>query len=206
MFYGIIILIINNTLEGPMAKKQSVHYIDNKAFLQSLIDYKLSCVEAVDKEQQAPVIPDDIGAAFIKIAQRLSNRPNFVNYAFKEEMIADGIENCVQYAHNFDPAKSKNPFAYFTQIIYFAFVRRIQKEKKQLYIKYKTIQQSNMLSDHIATNKEETTSYDVKQLTEEQQANMYEFIKNFEIGQKKKYSKKPAPAANTLAPFVAETK
>jgi hypothetical protein len=67
----------------------------------------------------------------------LSQKPNFANYPFKEEMIGDGIENCLMYAHNFNPRKSKNPFSYFTQIIYFAFLRRIEKEKKQAYVKLK---------------------------------------------------------------------
>lgn len=185
-----------------MAKKQSIHYVDNKLFLEQLIEYKKVCEEYKSEGKLAPPIPDPIGESFMKIADRLSNRPNFVNYAFKEEMIADGIENCVQYAHNFDPEKSKNPFAYFTQIIYYAFVRRIQKEKKQLYIKYKSIQETNLLSDHIATADKDSQTYDIKTLNEEQQANMYEFINNFEVGQKKKYTKKPTKTANTLDAFV----
>ena len=79
---------------------------------------------------------------FLKIATHLSYKPNFVNYMFRDDMISDGIENCVQYIHNFDPAKSKNPFAYFTQIIHYAFLRRIQKEKKQLDIKNKIIEKT----------------------------------------------------------------
>ena len=67
---------------------------------------------------------------------------NFVNYMFKEDMISDGIENCVQYIHNFNPEKSKNPFAYFTQIIHYAFLRRIQREKRQLEIKNKILERS----------------------------------------------------------------
>jgi len=78
----------------------------------------------------------------LKIATHLSYKPNFVNYMFREDMISDGIENCVQYIHNFDPEKSKNPFAYFTQIIHYAFLRRIQKEKKQLDIKTKIIEKT----------------------------------------------------------------
>ena len=58
-------------------------------------------------------------------------------------MISDGIENCLQYLDNFNPKTSNNPFAYFTQIIYYAFVRRIQKEKKQITIKQRMIQESN---------------------------------------------------------------
>ena len=82
-------------------------------------------------------INDYIGQCFLDIANGLSNRPNFINYTFKEDMVFDGVENCIRYCHNFDPDKSKNPFSYFTQIVYYAFLRRIEKEKKQSYIKFK---------------------------------------------------------------------
>lgn len=86
----------------------------------------------------------------MKIATHLAHKPNFAGYSFKDEMVCDGIENCLQYIHNFDPKKSKNPFAYFTQIIFYAFLRRIQKEKKQLYTKHAATQLrtlTNTLSD-----------------------------------------------------------
>jgi DNA-directed RNA polymerase specialized sigma24 family protein len=89
-----------------------------------------------------PQISNYLGDCFLKIATHLSYKPNFVNYMFREDMISDGIENCIQYIHNFDPNKSSNPFAYFTQIIHYAFLRRIQKEKKQLEIKSKIIERS----------------------------------------------------------------
>ena len=85
----------------------------------------------------------------MKIANRLSYRPNFINYTYREEMICDGIENCLQYVHNFNPEKSDNPFAYFTQIIYYAFLRRIQKEKKQAHVKNKYIENMNIMPDEI---------------------------------------------------------
>ena len=81
----------------------------------------------------------------MKIANGLSYRPNFINYTYKQEMISDGIENCLQYIHNFNPEKSKNPFAYFTQIIYYAFIRRIQKEKKQTHVKHKMIEKQEFI-------------------------------------------------------------
>ena len=89
-----------------------------------------------------PQITNYLGECFLKIATHLSYKPNFVNYMFREDMICDGIENCVQYIHNFEPAKSNNPFAYFTQIIYYAFLRRIQKEKRQLEVKNKILLKS----------------------------------------------------------------
>jgi len=89
-----------------------------------------------------PRITNYLGECFLKIATHLSFKPNFVNYMFKDDMICDGIENCVQYIHNFNPEKSQNPFAYFTQIIHYAFLRRIQKEKKQLEIKNKILERT----------------------------------------------------------------
>ena len=128
---------------GTMAKrKRSEHYVNNKEFLAALIRYREDVEIAKIQDKQKPVIPRYIGDCFLKIANHLSFKPNFVNYMFKEDMISDGIENCVQYIHNFDPEKSKNPFAYFTQIIHYAFLRRIQREKRQLEIKNKIIERS----------------------------------------------------------------
>ena len=123
-------------------KARSEHYVNNKEFLAALIKYREDVDIAKIKDKPKPVIPRYIGDCFLKIANHLSFKTNFVNYMFKEDMISDGIENCVQYIHNFDPAKSKNPFAYFTQIIHYAFLRRIQREKRQLEIKNKIIERS----------------------------------------------------------------
>lgn len=117
------------------------HYIDNKQFLQALLEHKEKVQLAKENNQPKPAVTNYIGDCFIKIARHLSYKNNFINYSFKDEMISDGIENCLAVVDNFDPAKSKNPFAYFTQIIFFAFVRRIQKEKKQLDTKYRFIDQ-----------------------------------------------------------------
>ena len=126
-----------------MVKPKSIHYIDNEKFLKEMIIYKREFDEAKSRDELPPMISEYLGECFMKIAQRLSFRPNFINYAFKDDMISDGIENCVQYIKNFNPEKSSNPFAYFTQIIYYAFVRRIQKEKKQTTIKHRMIQNAN---------------------------------------------------------------
>ena len=125
-----------------MAKKKSEHYVNNKELLAALIDYRAEVAVAKAKDLPKPRISNYLGSCFLKIATHLSYKPNFVNYMFRDDMISDGIENCVQYIHNFDPAKSKNPFAYFTQIIHYAFLRRIQKEKKQLEIKTKIIEKT----------------------------------------------------------------
>ena len=123
-----------------MAKKKSVHYVDNAKFLEAMKEWKEKCKDAEEAGDDPPRITDYIGECFLKIANGLSYRPNFINYTYRQEMISDGIENCLQYIHNFDPEKSKNPFSYFTQIIYYAFIRRIQKEKKQSHIKNKMIE------------------------------------------------------------------
>lgn len=128
---------------GMAKRKRSEHYVNNKEFLAALIKYREDIEIAKIQDKPKPVIPRYIGDCFLKIANHLSFKPNFVNYMFKDDMICDGIENCVRYIHNFNPEKSKNPFAYFTQIIYYAFLRRISQEKKQLEIKNKILEKSN---------------------------------------------------------------
>ena len=122
-----------------MKTKNKPHYVDNKKFLQAMIEYRDKCKKAEEKNRKKPDVTNYIGECFLKIANHLSYRPNFINYTYRDDMISDGIENCLQYMNNFDPEKSDNPFAYFTQIIYYAFIRRIQKEKKQMQVKAKII-------------------------------------------------------------------
>lgn len=135
-----------------MAAKKPVHYVDNAKFLQEILVYKQACREAEESGEEKPVIPNYLGECILKIATKLSNSPNFINYSYKDDMILDGIENCIQYFDNFDPEKSKNPFAYFTQIVWYAFLRRIDKEKKQSYIRGKLIRDNTIeqfeLQDH----------------------------------------------------------
>ena len=128
-------------------KKKANHYVDNEKFFKEMCEWKKLVIEASEVDESRPPINEYIGTCFVEIAERLSHRPNFINYEYREEMVGDGIENCVMYAHNFNPEKSKNPFSYFTQIIYYAFLRRIQKEKKQMYVKYKLIEEID--KDHL---------------------------------------------------------
>jgi hypothetical protein len=130
-----------------LAKKAAEHYVDNVKFLASLKEHREKVLRAKDRNRPAPRIPEYVGECFLKIATHLSYKGNFAGYSYREDMISDGVENCLIYANNFDPAKSSNPFGYFTQIIYFAFVRRIQREKKQSYIKYRMIEQSVINGD-----------------------------------------------------------
>ena len=100
-----------------MTRKKTENYVNNKEFLEAITLYRNKVLDAKEKGLDRPRVPNYIGDCFLKIATHLSYKPNFVNYMFREDMICDGIENCVQYIDNFDPAKSNNPFAYFTQII-----------------------------------------------------------------------------------------
>lgn len=118
---------------------KSNHYVNNADFLAALKEYKARVIEAEEAGDPKPQVTNYIGECILKIATHLSYKPNFINYTFRDEMISDGIENCLMYIDNFDPEKSSNPFAYFTQIIYYAFIRRIQKEKKQTLIKSKIV-------------------------------------------------------------------
>ena len=140
-----------------MVKKKSEHYVNNKELLEALIVYRAKVAHAKENDLPKPRITNYLGECFLKIATHLSYKPNFVNYMFREDMISDGIENCVQYIHNFDPEKSRNPFAYFTQIIHYAFLRRIQKEKKQQVIKRKLILKSGI--DMTTTNSGDDKEY-----------------------------------------------
>ena len=173
-----------------MARKKQ-HYVDNEKFLVVMGDYREKYLQAKDNDEELPIIPDYAGECFLKIAERLSHRPNFINYAFREEMVSDGIENCVMYASNFNPEKSANPFAYFTQIIYYAFLRRIDKEKKQLYIKYKTMEEHSSLEDHVdmgemESGESKSVSSGASPLTTDKRASIQEFIYAFEEKKRKK--------------------
>ena len=112
-----------------MVRKKSEHYVNNRELLEALIVYRAKVANAKENDLPKPRITNYLGECFLKIATHLSYKPNFVNYMFREDMISDGIENCVQYIHNFDPEKSKNPFAYFTQIIHYAFLDVFRRKR-----------------------------------------------------------------------------
>jgi len=185
-------------------KKQ--HYVDNEKFLVVMSDYREKYLQAKDNDTELPVIPDYAGECFLKIAERLSHRPNFINYAFREEMVSDGIENSVMYASNFNPEKSTNPFAYFTQIIYYAFLRRIEKEKKQLYIKYKTMEEHSSLEDHVdmgemSSEDSRAVSAGASPLTTDKRVSIQEFIHAFEEKKRKKKKVKTDKENDNIVSF-----
>lgn len=146
------------------------NYVNNRELFEVMSDFHARCQLAEKNGEEYPPVPNYVGECILQIANRLATKPNFNNYTFKEEMISDGIENCILYIKNFNPAKSNNPFAYFTQIIKFAFIRRIQKERKQMYIKYKNYDRMN-LADSV-----EGFDIQTKELNEQTQ----EFIRSFE--------------------------
>jgi len=140
------------------SKQQKPHYVNNKEFLQAMIEWNTTF--DLDKGDRVPPVTNYIAECFLKIATHLSYKPNFINYTYRDEMISDGIENCLQYVKNFNPEKSQNPFAYFTQIIYYAFLRRIEKEKKQTHVRNEMISKQDYTA--WTTMEGDDTGYNVR--------------------------------------------
>lgn len=168
--------------------KKPVHYVNNKEFFEHISVY-INEVRAAEKEsREPPRITEYLGECFLMIAKNLAKRPNFANYSYRDEMISDGIENCILYINNFNPDKYNNPFAYFTQIIYFAFLRRIHRERKQLYIKHKSFE-SAMINEEMYDKFDDSDSYGNSNYVIDTDK-MNEFVTAFESKMKKK-EKKP---------------
>jgi DNA-directed RNA polymerase specialized sigma24 family protein len=163
------------------------HYVNNEQFLQEMVAYRKLVDEAIEQKNERPRVPEYIGTCLFKIATHLARKPNFANYTFKEDMVSDGVENCLLYIDNFNPEKSKNPFAYFTQIIYYAFLRRIQKEKKHLYIKYKCME-NEVINSLIENNGEEMITSQMQGIMHESYSDHFirDFITTFEDTKRKK--------------------
>jgi hypothetical protein len=127
------------------------HYVNNREFSYAVVDYVRASIEADKVDKKHPIVTDYIATCFMKICEGLSHKPNFVRYTYRDEMVMDGVENCLKAIHNYniDAATrtgKPNAFAYFTQIAYFAFIRRIVKEKKQADIKFKFMEQADIES------------------------------------------------------------
>jgi hypothetical protein len=129
-------------------KPVRVHYVDNKRFFEEILEHKRKMAENEAKGLESPRLNNYIGEVIWKIAMKLSTKPCFINYSYRDEMISDGIENCIKYFNDFDPEKGSNPFAYFTQVIYFAFLRRINEEEKKRYTIYKNFQETIINHGH----------------------------------------------------------
>ena len=117
------------------------NYVDNKQFLAAMIERRALVAKAEAEGKEKPQISNYLGKTINDICTHFSYQYKFINYSFRDEMIGDAVENCLRVIDNFDPAKSDNPFAYFTQISFFAFLRRIELEKKQQYIKFKLLEE-----------------------------------------------------------------
>lgn len=147
------------------SKRASIHYVNNKEFSQAVVDYVRVLNEAQSKDEKLPVVPNYIASCFLKIAEGLSHKSNFIRYTYREEMVMDAVENCLRAIENYNveaATRTGNPnaFAYFTQISWYAFLRRIAKEKKQQDVKLKYLSQSG-LEEYIATNQDDSQSIQV---------------------------------------------
>jgi len=142
--------------------KAKPHYVNNKEFSLAVVDYVKSVNTAKEKGESIPIVPDYVASCFMKISEGLSHRPNFVRYTYREEMVMDGVENCLRAIGNYNidtATRTGNPnaFSYFTQICYFAFIRRITKEKKQQDIKFKFIEKMGV-EDFVAMGMDNTAA------------------------------------------------
>ena len=175
-----------NTFKDVMPKirrkkqlKNKSNYIDNDKFLKEIISFR----KLIEKNDGKKVpVPDSLAMYFIKLAKNMSQKGNFSGYTYRDDLIADALENCIRYAANFNPNRSSNPFCYFTEIIKWAFVRKIKKENKQLYIRYKTFMDSEL-----ADNEEILTAMQNNDILQE---NKREFIQKFEASLEAKKIKK----------------
>tara|TARA_B100000959_G_scaffold260708_1_gene297467 strand:- start:2279 stop:2917 length:639 start_codon:yes stop_codon:yes gene_type:complete len=179
-------------IHEPVDKDNTNHYINNKEFLKALIAYQEDIINCEKAGKPKPYVTEYIAMCFLQIAQRLSYRPNFINYTYKDDMISDGLENCLAYMHNFNPEKSTNPFAYFTQIIYYAFLRRIQKEKKQQYVKYKYFDQRAGFEqmDELQEHDKESFDFINERGSVDFHTHIKEFIDDMERKEKEKKQKR----------------
>lgn len=172
--------------------KDKVHYVNNKEFYEAIRIYIDQCNVSEEMETELPRVSEYIGECFFKIAQKIGTKPNFANYTFKEDMILDGVENCLRYIRNFDPDKSKNPFSYFTTVITYSFLRRIEKEKKYTYIKLKAMENELHKHDSIGNlNSFDTSNFSID--GETMYDNFFQFIEDYEKSRKNKNDKKKKP-------------
>ena len=181
-----------------MPRAKSIHYVDNKKLYAEMVIYLDAVKEAEESDSDRPRVPEYIGECLLKISTRLSTKPNFINYTYRDEMISDGIENCINYIGNFNPEKSTNPFAYFTQIIYYAFLRRIQREKKQLYIKHKSLERS-VVFDELATTDGNPEQGDQGAYINLNTDYMNDFVANFERKEEEKKEARKKKKAEEVA-------
>lgn len=168
-----------------MAKK-TVDYVDNKKFYEAIVQYRKKVAAANEQGLDKPQIPEYIGLCILKIATNLATKPCFASYSYKDEMILDAVENSFLYFDSFDPEEGKNPFAYFTQVTYFAFLRRLEAEEKNRYLVYKSFVETVNVDDISLMSDSDGNSVVTGQLYD----NIYDFMRRFEAKQEKKKEKR----------------
>lgn len=193
-------------------KKTSVHYVDNKKFYEEILVYKKKVQDAKENGLEEPRLPNYIGECIFKIADKLSTKPCFINYSYRDEMISDGIENCIMYFKDYNPEIGQNPFAYFTQIIYYAFLRRISKEEKNRYTMYKNFQHTIIHGNYIGSydshegyNRDSIHDSEDLNFTPQMYDNINEFMDRFEKKEAIKKEKRKI-AKEGLIQFYEEEK
>lgn len=187
--------------------KDEAHYVDNKKFYQAFVDYHEKRDKALAEGREIPKLPNYIGECFMKIAEKFSHHVNFINYPYRQEMISDAIENCVMYAHVFNPKRGTNPFAYFSQVTWNAYIRRINRENKNKYVTYKSHQNQMISSGVDITSGSEEGSY--KSSGHNQQDlydNINSFIEDYERKAKEKRAEKKKRLAESKVSKAAKTK
>lgn len=180
-----------------MAVQAKNHYVDNKQLYESLVKWKKATRRAKRLKEEDPQLPDYVAESMLKMATRLSQKAGFVNYTFREDMIGDALESCLRYIHNFNPERSKNAFAYITQIIHNAFIRRIQKEQKQLYVKMKIVDASDFMGSYDRQDHDHR-EYNNTYVTYLQE-NMGDVISKFENWKETKKAKNAAKKKETAS-------
>lgn len=185
-----------------MTRKKNTHYVDNQKFYQTIVEYKKQVKDAQEKGLEEPRIPEYVGECIYKIATKLSTKPCFINYSYKDEMIGDGIENSILYFKDYNTELGQNPFAYFTQVIFFAFLRRISKEEKNRYAIYKQFQElvasqgTEMFVDVDGNSLTSGPLYD----------NINDFMNRFEQKEQAKKDRKKQQSKEGLGQFYEEAK
>jgi len=196
------------------SKRASIHYVNNKEFSQAVVDYCTILKEAKTNEQTLPIVPDYIASCFLKISEGLSHKSNFIRYTYREEMVMDAVENCLKAIENYDIAAATrtgnpNAFAYFTQISWYAFLRRIAKEKKQQDVKLKFLSQSG-LEEYIATDQNDPQSVQVVQAFVDQLKDRIDKVKEKDtefkeyVKEDKKRKKRTVYVDSDLGDFMEE--
>jgi DNA-directed RNA polymerase specialized sigma24 family protein len=180
------------------SKSTKTHYVNNNDLLAAMVEYKKEYQEAKKNGKPVPRVSEYIGECLLKIASHLSYKPNFYGYTFREDMVGDAILNCMEYIHNFDTDKYKNPFSYFTQIMYFAFIRKLDKEKKHQVLKFKVLENSELYGTVLTQQSSDKGEYD-NTFTKYMYANSRDSAHEYDS--KKKAKRTARKRANGLSQF-----